>query len=338
MHTQAHSIAPPLLDPKHSLVAFYNIENFFDIYDNPLKNDNSFLPEAPKHWTKERYYNKLSHISEAINMLNDYGTPAIIGLTEVENKEVLNDIVSHSALQHEFGFVHHNSADIRGIDVALLYNMRYFEVLEHHPIAIQFPHKPHFSSRDILYVQGCFAKGDKVHIFINHWPSRREGINKTNKFRMAAANTLRQACYKIWAQEPEAKIILMGDFNDEANNKSITNGLSAKPRKNMRPTDFYNLATLPHKMHKGSSVFNSQWFLFDQILISEGLRAASSGVSITAEGQQVLYNKKLMTYDKNIHDYIPWRTYEAHDKYVGGYSDHLPVFVEIDTVSLPKKP
>ncbi len=331
MQVLSHIAHYPLLSADNTLIAFYNLENFFDIYDNPFKNDDLFLPDAPKQWTKERYYTKLNHISEAINLLNDYGTPAIIGLTEVENKEVLNDLVSHSKLQHVYGFVHHHSADARGIDVALLYNMRYFKLKAHKKLPIQFPEKPHFKSRDILYVKGEFANEDEVHIFVNHWPARREGIKKTKAYRMAAAHTLMKACRKIWVQKPMAKIILMGDFNDEATDDSISIGLSAKTRKHLRQHDFYNLSWLPYKMRKGSSIFNNQWLLFDQILVSKGLKEAQTGICITEDRQQILNKKQIMIYDKNIHDYIPWRTYETNDKYIGGYSDHLPIFVQLSS-------
>lgn len=193
--------------------------------------------------------------------------------------------------------------------------------------------QPHFASRDILYVRGSFVNNDEVHIFVNHWPSRREGINNTKPYRTAAANTLMEECYAIWAKDSRAKIILLGDFNDEAVDESIEVGLSAKVRKRMRKTDFFNLSVLPFKMRKGSAVFAKKWYLFDQILVSKAVREAKSGVCVSEEGQQILYDKKIMIYNKDIHEYIPWSTFEANDKYSGGYSDHLPVFTTLSVAS-----
>jgi predicted extracellular nuclease len=307
--------------PDHDrlIVAFYNLENFFDTLDDPVKDDNDFLPGSFKDWSERRYLEKLENITSSISSIDQNLVPVIIGVAEIENKTVLTDLIYQPAFKQAYDFIHYESQDKRGIDVAMLYNRNIFTVLSHEKIRVNLEGDENFTTRDILYVKGAFDGVDIVHFFINHWPSRREGTKKTMPRRIAAAQSLSNKTLNILRSDPLAKIVIMGDFNDLPVSKSITHYLKH---------EFYNLAFIPYSKKLGSVFAKGRWLMFDQIMISQGMMKAP-GYKIKSPRLTIHFDKKLLFYDKKRGIYRPNRSYSGK-KYHGGFSDHLPVYVTMD--------
>jgi len=306
-------------DPDRQIVAFYNLENFFDTVDDPVKNDNDFLPGSFKDWSEQRYLEKLENITSSISSIDQNSVPAIIGVAEIENKTVLTDLIYQPAFKRAYDFIHYDSPDNRGIDVALLYNRNIFTVLSHEKIRVVLDANQNYTTRDILYVKGAFDRDDIVHFFVNHWPSRREGTRKTMPKRIAAAQSLSSKTRNILQADPMSKIVIMGDFNDLPVSKSITRYLK---------DEFYNLAFIPYSKKMGTVFAKGRWLMFDQIMISQGMMIAQ-GYKIKSSRLTVHFNKRLLFYDKKRAIYRPNRSYSGN-KYHGGFSDHLPVYVSMD--------
>jgi predicted extracellular nuclease len=306
-------------DADRQIVAFYNLENFFDTVDDPVKNDNDFLPGSFKDWSEQRYLEKLENITSSISSIDQNSVPAIIGVAEIENKTVLTDLIYQPAFKRAYDFIHYDSPDKRGIDVALLYNRNIFTVLSHEKVRVVLDANQNYTTRDILYVKGAFDRDDIVHFFVNHWPSRREGTRKTMPKRIAAAQSLSNKTRNILQADPRAKIVIMGDFNDLPVSESITRYLK---------DEFYNLAFIPYSRKMGTVFAKGRWLMFDQIMISQGMMIAQ-GYKIKSSRLTVHYNKRLLFYDKKRAIYRPNRSYSGK-KYHGGYSDHLPVYVTMD--------
>ena len=307
-------------------IAFYNLENFFDTVDDPNTNDDDFLPNGYKNWTELRYLKKLENISASIASIPN-GLPALIGVAEIENKTVLTDLIYQAEFKRDYDYIHFDSKDRRGIDVALLFNRQHFTPIHKEKLKVHLNGNPNYITRDILYVKGELL-GDVVHIFVNHWPSRGEGTLKSMPNRIAAAQSLSKKAKSILDLDENAKIIIMGDFNDLPVSKSITQHLKAKSNLDLRKYEFYNLAAIPYQNKEGTLFAQKRWLMFDQIIISNGMIKAK-GIKITANRLQIHHDKSLLYYDTQRGIYKPNRTY-ARDKYYGGSSDHLPVYVAID--------
>jgi endonuclease/exonuclease/phosphatase family metal-dependent hydrolase len=306
-------------------IAFYNLENFFDTKDDPKKNDNDYLPNGSNNWTERRYMNKLERITAALNSIEN-GMPLAIGVAEIENRTVLHDLLYQPAFKGNYRFVHFDSQDRRGIDVAFLYNKTHLEILDKEKIPIRMNGNSHFVTRDILYIK-TKLKGEVLHFFVNHWPSRGEGILESTPKRAAAATVLYNRAMQIIKEDSTAKIIIMGDFNDLPVSKSIKSCLHAKSHRKISNTQFFNLAAKPHSKKLGSLFAKDHWLMFDQILISKGM-IYGEGVKITAPRLTIHNSKELLYFDEQQQIYKPNRTY-SHHHYHGGSSDHLPVYVEM---------
>lgn len=306
-------------DPNRQIVAFYNLENFFDTLDEPGKDDNEFLPGSFKDWSEQRYLEKLENITSSISSIDQDRVPAIIGVAEIENKTVLTDLIYQPAFKRSYDFIHYDSPDKRGIDVALIYDRNLFTILSHEKLRVVMEEDENFTTRDILYVKGAFNGDDVVHFFVNHWPSRREGTRKTMPKRIAAAQSLSRKSLDILRSDPMAKIIIMGDFNDLPVSKSISRHLK---------DEFYNLAFIPYSKKLGTVFAKGKWLMYDQIIISRGMKKAE-GYRITSSRLTVHFDKKLLFYDKKRAIYRPNRSYSGK-KYHGGFSDHLPIYVTMD--------
>jgi hypothetical protein len=229
---------------QHS-IAFHNLENLFDTKDDLKKNDNNYLPGGRNRLTENKYWDKLNKISHSIMSIHGDRLPLIIGVLEIENKAVLTDSKA------KYKFIHFESADKRGIEVALIYNFDYFNVLAQERI-LAVNAEGSYTTRDILYVEGEL-KSDIVHFFENHWPSRREGTLKPVPRRITAASCLYSKTQRLIQENPLSKIIIiMGDFNDLPSSKSIISFLKAKPFKNIGADQFYNLASIPYRKKRGT--------------------------------------------------------------------------------------
>ena len=308
-------------------IAFYNVENLFDTINNPDKIDEQFLPESDKKWNTGRYKKKINDLGHVISSLNINELPEIVGLCEIENKAVVTDLVNSRFLaKGDYGIVHEESPDARGIDVALIYRKSEFKYLSHEIYQINFDFEPETTTRDILYVKGQFKDGEILHVFVNHWSSRRGGQEASEPKRVQAAKVLRAKVDSIFKTDKKAKIVIIGDFNDEPTNKSIHEVLNATNK--LRPdtkTELYNLMFDKSVNGLGTYNFRGNWNMLDNIIVSKNLLNCKKGYMVTPDGGQIL-KKRWMIYDNvKTGQFTPSRTYGGPN-YYGGISDHFPVY------------
>lgn len=312
-------------DSKNITIAFYNIENLFDIENDPHTNDDDFLPTSRKRWTPKRYQNKLLKLGTVISKIGEENTetaPVLVGLAEVENSKVVSDLVRSKNLINEgYSYVHYDSSDERGIDVALLYKSDVFKVenSETFSVYLQDELGQQDYTRDILLVQGKLGN-ESLSVIVNHWSSRREGVKETEFKRLAAAKVVNTVITRLKNEDENAKIIVMGDFNDNPNCNSI---LSMEKESNL-----YNPFKTVWSRDKGSLNHDFQWNLFDQILFSTNF-FDSNNSTLTFHLADV-FNSKFLTQYYGKYKGQPFRTYVGK-KYKGGYSDHFPVYIQLKT-------
>ena len=304
-------------------VAFYNVENLFDTINDPSTHDEEFTPKGRKNWNSKRYRSKLKKLAKVIHSIND-APPALVGLAEIENKTVLNDLINSDLLKNSnYRIVQEDSPDARGIDVALLYNTDLFKHISHEAIRIKLDENPNYKTRDILYVKGKLSD-EIVHIFVNHWSSRRGGKEKSQSKRVNAARILRARVDAILAAESNAKIIIIGDFNDEPQDVSIAETLHAKGAKELKTNKLCNLMYSKIGTNTGSYSYKSQWDMIDNIIVSEAFVQADKGWHIGCESGYIFKPDWLLFTNPKTGTKTPNRTYGRN--YYGGYSDHLPVY------------
>lgn len=300
-------------------VAFYNLENLFDTVNDPKILDDDFTPGTEMDWNENRYNKKLKKLGRIISQIGYKETthpPVLIGVAEVENEAVLQGLVTSKFLKSKnYGYVHFDSPDERGIDTALLFRSDYFEVLykEAIPLLVNNEEGIRDFTRDILYVKGKI-ENEIVHLFVNHWPSRHEGVEITNHKRVAAAMRNREIISKITAGNPQANIIVMGDFNDDPTSESA---------KTLAGTDLYNPMEILLTKYSGSLNYQHSWNLFDQIVISNNFLQQHDN-DFQYEEAKIFNPKELKEYSGKFKG-NPFRTY-AGPHYLGGVSDHFPVF------------
>jgi len=313
--------------PQEVRIAFYNIENFFDTLDNPQKEDDVFTPTGENEWTTERWQNKANHIAQVIDSM-DY--PAIIGISEVETAQVMKDFIAQTSLSKEgYDFIHYESEDRRGIDCALLYKKAFFKVLKKDYIRMDFPDsiEPGYTSRDILHVQGKLLD-EPVHLFINHWPSRYGGVEASEPKRLFVAQHLRDKVDEIVKKEKNPNIIIMGDMNDETDNKSLVDVLNAKAvGNNIDNESLYNCSAAMDRAGLGSYNYRGSWNMIDQIIVTGNLLNQHSDIQCQ---KLTIFKRDFMLYfDKKLKMKRPSRTYGG-PRHFGGYSDHLPIFMDVE--------
>ena len=299
-------------------IAFYNTENLFDYKDDKHTLDSDYTPSGRKKWGQYRYQHKVNKIAKVISKIGTKSCvfpPVLVGLAEIETKQVALDIIHSETLRYlNYDCIHYESPDERGIDVALLYHKDFFELKHSEAIPVQVfeTNGVKDDTRDVLYVTG-YLYGELTHIFVNHWPSRRKGIDKTHLKRIALAKILAKKTNEILKDNQKAKIIIMGDFNDDPTSESIDKFLVSENIIN--PTK----ALLTPK--QGTLSHNGVWHLFDQILHSKSY--------LSNVGHQILkteiYNEDFLTDWTGRSKGEPLRTYIGKF-YRGGFSDHFPVF------------
>ena len=312
--------------PETVRVAFYNVENLFDTVDDPQTLDEEFTPTGKKAYTEARYAEKLDRIAEVIQRL-DY--PALIGLSEVENRRVLEALLATGRLRnHRYGIEHFDSPDVRGIDVALLYRKDLFQAAGATALPIQIPPGivEDYTTRDVLLVEGRLA-GDQVRVLVNHWPSRRGGLAQSEPKRTYVAAQVRRAVDSISLQQPDAQFIIMGDFNDEPDNRSLMSVLGAQLTREGNMDDvLFNTVAEQDKKGEGSYNYRGNWNMLDQIILS--------GSFLDDDGLQylrsVVYRDSALLFDHPKYGLTPNRSYGG-PRYYGGYSDHLPVYVDFNS-------
>jgi len=309
-------------------VGFYNLENLFDTLDDPNVLDEEFLPSGDKNWTLEKYRDKLGRLAKVIrNMQTDLKEVplALLGVCEIENQGVLEDLVRHPLLNSfYYKIVHRDSRDYRGVDVALLYRSEFFQVLQVKAFALELPpdgDRPR-KTRDILLIKGLL--GDQLtFITVNHWPSRRGGEKETQAFRMMAALKNRAIADSIRAKQPEARFIVMGDLNDNPEDPSLIDGLGASSSiSKVQTAAFFNPFYDMFAKGEGSGAHDDRWGLFDQIIVSDHFIHGKTGWKL--HGQRV-FRKNYMIEKSGHYKNYPKRTFSGN-QYNYGYSDHFPVY------------
>lgn len=312
-------------------IMFYNVENFFDTEDDPKIDDQEFLPEAKNQWTPKRYEEKQQHIAQVLTEVGGWELPEVVGFCEIENRKVLEDLLNNTRLrQGDYAIVHENSADARGIDVGLIYRKAKFTEISHQILRPVLATDTAWHTRDVLYVKGVALGKDTLHIFVNHLPSRRGGVKESEPKRQLVAQLERKTIDQILAKNPHANIILMGDFNDECTDKSIHEDLHAKGEgEKVAPSDLFALMSKWSKTWKlGSQKYNQDWTIIDQLIVSEPLMKRKKGGFALKDGSHVFSKPFLLEEDTRNYGLSPFRTYGG-PKYLGGYSDHLPVYMDL---------
>lgn len=300
-------------------IGFWNVENLYDTIDDPLKNDNEFTPLGSHKWNSERYQAKIDHLAEVLNLMASDQTKeglAIIGLCEVENKTVLQDLLNSRVLKSKpYDFVLIEGPDARGIDPALIYNSDHFKPLKIFSFTVPMLVDTSHQTRNILVVKGNF-QGEDLVVLINHWPSRRGGEMNSRPNRISAARKVKEICDSIQIAEPHSKIIIMGDFNDDPIDKSL--------EELTKSGNFYNPMEEPFKKGIGTLAWKDSWNLFDQILISNSLKKQDEKNWHYSDVK--IYNKTFLRVASGNFKGYPYRTYNG-SIYAGGYSDHFPVYL-----------
>ncbi len=318
-------------NPRFMRLMFYNCENFFDTKHDTLKNDVEFLPEGQKNWSKYRYYTKVNQIYKVITAVGGWETPDLVGLCEVENKQVLLDLMYKTPLYKEkYKILHKESPDKRGIDVALLYKPESFKPIKTEFLKVTFTNGDNYPTRDILYTKGVIKTNDTLHVFINHWPSRWGGQLETEGKRMTVAKIVRNKVNDIFKENPNAYIFITGDLNDEPQDKSVTKTLNALHNLEApKQSELYNLSyTLQHEYNLGTHKFHGHWGILDQLIISGGLLNNKGKITTSINQAHIFKANFLLEDDEAYLDKKPFRTYAGY-RYLGGYSDHLPVFLDL---------
>lgn len=313
-------------------VMCYNTENFFDCKHDSLKNDQDFTPEGLYHWTPYKFKNKQTNVAQVIISIGRHNMPALVGLCEIENDTVLRKLTQNSALKNnKYKYIHQESADVRGVDVALLYQPRKFTPIKKEFIQINFPNDTATKTRDILYTTGILTNGDTLHVFVCHLPSHYKKENSDDK-RIYVASVLRSKVDSIYRQSPQADILIMGDFNNNPTEKSISSTLKAlTPESEIKPGNLYNLCyNYQGKNNIGTYKYKGQWSLFDQIIVSGNLLLPSSKTFANKNKAKIYSPGFLLEDDIKYVGTKPFRTYKGL-KYNDGYSDHLPVYLDIIT-------
>jgi len=305
-------------------VVFYNVENYFDPFVDSTTSYNEFTPDGVRHWTFSRYKLKRNQIYKVITALGGWKSPSIVGFAELENRFVLEDLVENTPLKNDnYQVIHFESIDHRGIDAGLIYNPAEVEILFAKPIRLYREDGSAFTTRDILYAKFLIA-ADTVHLFINHWPSRYGGLLQTDPLRKLASKKLKQVTDSVCRVVKNPNILIMGDFNDDPEDESIQfltapNDQCQLQNLDLVPTDFPVEGTLKYQ---------SDWNTFDQVIASEFLLQNSNDLHIENEHAYIFSGTFLLEQDKKHLGMKLNRTYIGYT-YHGGFSDHLPVFVDI---------
>ena len=313
-------------------IAFYNVENLFDTENDTLTFDDDRTPEGKDHWTQERYKQKVENISKVISHIGlkvSKTSPDLIGLCEIENKQVLEDLVSHPNLQKmNYGIVHFDSPDERGIDVALIYKKAVFlpTSFQSRRLLLQNIDGERDYTRDQLVVGGLLDD-EQLYCIVNHWPSRSGGALRSKPNRLAAAKLNKSIIDSILKTDNSARIISMGDLNDDPIDDSLRKILKTKGKqKNLEENDLFNPMEQLFKKGVGSLAYRDKWNLFDQVYFTANLLEKEGGSYRFWKAN--VFTAPYLFAKKGKYKGYPFRTY-AGGNYTGGYSDHFPVYMHL---------
>jgi endonuclease/exonuclease/phosphatase family metal-dependent hydrolase len=302
-------------------IMFYNVENLFDTLDDPNKKDENFLPRNPKYnWNAYKYQRKLDRLAKVVSSIYEY-LPDIIGFAEVENFDVLEDLCNHKLLKSaNYKIVHHESSDMRGIDCAMVYKEDRFKVLYEQNVIVKYDPSKRYRTREFLYVKGVTHSHDTLHLFVNHWKSRMGGVEKTEHKRIKYATLVKHLTDSIMQVNYNANIVLMGDFNDNPDNKSISGVLGAvEYQGDASCKKLYNLFLSKFNEGEGTLYYKS-WELYDQFIISGSFFNNKRGL---IKPKASIFKPEWVLYDAK-GTLVPYSTFYK-GSYKGGYSDHLAI-------------
>jgi len=318
----------PLFNTISHRIVFYNLENFFDARVDSTRDYNEFTPNGDLHWTNKKYQEKRSHIFQVLTAISEWKPITLMGFVEIENAFVLHDLIENTPLgSNSYKVVHFESDDHRGIDVGIIYLSDQFKLLSSQKIKIKLEDDPDFRTRDILYVKGLLS-GDTLHVFVNHWVSRWRGIMESQYLRIMCAKTLKTVIDSVCTRNPKANILVMGDFNDNPEDQSILELTSASAK--------HPLINIPlkssNKEVKGTLKYGSEWSFFDQFIVSETLLSNKTGLYLKNKSGHIFDAPFILEKDEKNLGVKPKRTHIGF-KYNGGFSDHLPIFIDIFAAS-----
>lgn len=308
-------------------VICYNVENYFDIVDDSLTNDKEFLPNGMRGWTYAKYQQKQANIAKVITAIGGWDAPALVGLCEIESRKGLVDLTRYSGLKSlKYKFLHHESPDARGVDVALLYQPEQFKPFHDEAIGIHFPFAPSAKTRDILFASGVVPSGDTLHVFVCHFPSRLGGALESEDKRLYVATVLRAKVDSLFKATMQPNVLIMGDFNDYPTNKSILELLAARAVDTIPSTEkLYNLMFRLHLSGKGTNKHNGEWGALDQMIVSGALLDLHQNFHLE-EKDAVIFDADFLLEDDPV--FLGKQTFRTYIgmKYHQGFSDHLPIF------------
>ena len=317
------------------VIAFYNCENLYDTLDDPSINDEEFRPNGARRYDSSKYHHKISQLAKVIAAMGitvNKDGPALLGVAEIENRNVLQDLAQHPLLlSRHYAIIHYDSKDARGVDVGLLYQPKYFKPDSSRVLPISLANDNYFSlkggthhTRDILWVSGLL-NGERIDCYVNHWPSRIGGERYSFPSRAAAARVCRRHSDSIMLARPGSKLIVMGDFNDEPTSRSITRVLGAEgERSKLVPGQLYNPWQQLYCKGTGTLAYQDTWSLFDQILVSYPfLSKHQTGYFFY---KAFVFREPWMQDTEGRYKGYPMRSWDGY-YYRGGFSDHFPVYV-----------
>ena len=316
-------------------IGFYNVENYFDPFVDSTRQYNEFTADGAQRWSYRRYLTKRNHTFKTITAMGEGNPIALLGMCEVENEFVLKDLLYNTPLKKfPFQFINYPSPDRRGIDAALIYRKDVLRLISSKPIPLRDSLDPEFKSRDILLASFSVSDTDTLFVLINHWPSRYGGEVETIERRMLAALTLKKQVDSIVALQPNAKLVIMGDFNDSPNDPSILNGLKAVAETEINDSSLLiNLFTDASKLgFDGTLKHQYDWQIFDQIMVSKSLYDANNRLVLEPHSARIFHPDFLFEADDRYMGRKLFRTYVG-PRYIGGFSDHLPVFIDLKLIN-----
>ena len=319
---------------KPYMVAFWNFENLFDIYNDPETHDDEFTPEGIKKWNETKYQKKLSNMERVIFDMaainKEY--PIVIGVSEIENRSVLEDFVAQPKLKGaKYRICHFDSPDARGVDVAFLYRADIFKLEGSDNIKLNVPELPNFRTRDLVVMWGTI-EGEPFYFLVSHWPSRLGGKEASQFKRDACAKQIREIKDSLLKENPATKVIVMGDFNDDATDASLVKVMGAKGRlKELQTGDFFNPYYQMLKAGLGTLAYQDSWNLFDNICVTENLVNGTYGKLRLMKGKKFygnIFTRPYMLQQEGQYKGYPLRTFVTNN-FQNGFSDHFPVYIYI---------
>ncbi len=304
-------------------IASWNIENLFDAIDDVDKRDEEFLPDGKKKWTQEKIDSKIENLAKVINWMNDGKAPDLLGVQEVEHQHLLDTLLQRHFGSRNYKVAYAEAPDKRGIDNGLIYDAEKFEVLNVNPMEVELPSK--YPTRYILEVKLKVANGEELYVFVNHWPSRSGGEEKSRPNRIKAATVLREEIDNLYKENTKLNIVILGDFNDEYENLSISRYLWVQDFNcdvRINPKRLYDLSYSEFIAGNGTYLYRGDWNMLDHIIISSEL-LGKGNVKFICNSFELIKPKFMIT-QSGKYKGAATPTFGGR-KYIGGYSDHIPV-------------